>query len=71
MSIISPELSSQIATWRLRAAEGTLSQEDMIAIVKQLRAGRMAAADAAVKTATKKRKAIAEIPSADDMLNEI
>lgn len=71
MSIISPELSSQIATWRLHAAEGTLSQDEMKAIIIQLRAGRMAAADAAQAVTRKKKAAKVEIPSADDMLSEI
>jgi hypothetical protein len=41
------ELQSKIANWRLRAAEGTLSLDELKGAVTYLRAGRMAASQAA------------------------
>ena len=64
-----PELQSKIAAWRQRAADNTLTKDEMIEIVRILRSGRMAAAQSAA--ATKRKRAIAEIPSATDMLNEM
>lgn len=60
------ELQSKIASWRLRAADGTLSLEEMKEGIVYLRAGRLAASIASVK---KKPKAVA--PSAGDMLDEL
>ena len=65
---MTPELQSNIAIWRQKAAEGTPTLEDMQEAIKALRAGRRSAADSATK-----RKAVvkAAIPSADDMLAEL
>ena len=63
------ELQSKIASWRLRAAEGTLTLEEMKEAVAFLRQGRVAAANASA--ASKRKKAIAEIPHASDMLDEL
>ena len=63
------ELQAKISSWRLRAAENSLTIEEMREAVKYLRAGRVAAANASA--ATKRKKAIAEIPYASDMLNEL
>lgn len=68
-SPVSPELSSKIASWRMRAAEGTLTLEEMKEAVRALRAGRVNSA--AASAATKRKKAIAEIPHASDMLDEL
>ena len=66
---ISPELQSKIAAWRLRASEGTLELSEMKEAVLLLRQGRVAAANASAQA--KRKKAIAEIPHADDMLSEL
>ena len=63
------ELQSKIASRRLRAAEGTLTLEEMKEAVAFLRQGRVAAANASA--ASKRKKAIAEIPHASDMLDEL
>ena len=68
-SLISPKLQSKITTWRLRAAEGTLELSEMKEAVALLRQGRLTAANASA--ASKRKKAIAEIPHADDMLSEL
>ena len=72
MSEVVPlELQSKIADWRLRAAEGSLSLDEMKEAVKYLRAGRFAASQASAASSSKRKKAIAEIPSAGDMLDEL
>jgi hypothetical protein len=64
------ELQSKIASWRLRAADGTLTLDEMREAVTFLRAGRVSAAtaaQAAKRTAAKRSTP----PPADDMLAEI
>jgi len=67
------ELSAKIAGWRLRAAEGTLTLEEMKEAVIYLRAGRLSAAVSAATakkvsaSAAKKSKA----PAQGDMLDEL
>lgn len=68
-SPVSLELSQKITEWRRLAAEGTLTIEDQREIIKQLRAGRVSAANASATA--KRKKAITEIPHADDMLSEL
>lgn len=63
------ELQSKIADWRRRSAEGTLELAEMKEAVLHLRAGRINAAN--TSAASKRKKAIAEIPHADDMLDEL
>ena len=63
------ELQAKITSWRLRAAEGSLTIEEMREAIKYLRAGRVAAANASA--ASKRKTAIAVIPSADDMLADL
>lgn len=65
------ELQSKIDSWRLRAAEGTLTEPEMLEAITFLRAGRLAAGTAAKKAAATKKKAFKEIPSADDLLSEL
>jgi len=66
--MMSPELQSQFAAWRARAADGTLTEADMREIIAKLRVSRLSAASA---SATKKRAAIREIPKAADLLGEL
>lgn len=65
-SPISPDLQAKIASWRLKAAEGTLSIEEMKEGIIYLRAGRVTAA-AAAKSGKKKTAA----EPAEDMLSEL
>lgn len=67
------ELQSKIAAWRLRAAEGTLTLDEMKEAIVHLRAGRLTAATAA---ATTKRTSAAGakktvIANSDDLLSEL
>lgn len=67
------ELQSKIAGWRLRAAEGTLTLEEMKEAIIHLRAGRMSAAASA--NATKRASAAGAkktvIKNSDDLLSEL
>lgn len=66
---MSPELQSKITLWRARAANGTLTQEEMREAIAALRADRIGAAIASDKS--KRAKAKAEIPDAGDLLKEM
>lgn len=66
---MSPELQSKIALWRQKAVQGTLTQEEMREAILALRADRVGAAVASA--ASKRSKAKAEIPDADDLLAEM
>ena len=65
------DLQAKIATWRIRSAEGTLTLDEMKEAIIFLRAGRLGAAQTAQKAAATRKKAIAAIPSQDDMLAEL
>ena len=62
------ELQAKIADWRLRAADNTLTLDEMKEAVRYLRAGRVSAANASL--ASRKKKS-SEAPSADSMLNDL
>lgn len=64
-----PDLQAKIALWRQKALEGTLTPQEMFEAIRALRESRMSARDAS--DSAKRRKAIAAIPDADDMLKEI
>ena len=68
---MTPEMSSKVQAWRVKAAEGTLSLDEMKEAIKALRADRMGAGAQAQKTAATRKKAVAEIPSVDDMLADL
>lgn len=67
------ELQSKIAAWRLKAAEGTLTLDEMKEAIVHLRAGRLSAAVAASSakkvSATGAKKTV--ISNSDDLLDEI
>ena len=67
--MISPELSAKIAVWRQKSLDGTITIEEQREAVRLMREGRLAAAQAS--SASKRIKAKAEVPSADDLLNEL
>jgi hypothetical protein len=67
--MISPELSAKIAVWRQKSLDGTITIEEQREAVRLMREGRLAAAQAS--SASKRTKAKAEVPSADDLLNEL
>ena len=69
MSVISAELQSKIASWRIKAAEGTLTLDEMREGIKYLRSDRMSAATSAAKTRLTKAKSAA--PVAEDMLADL
>ena len=65
------EYQNKTALLRIKAADGTLTLEDMREIIKILRQDRMAAGQTARATAAKRKKAHVEIPHADDMLADL
>jgi len=66
---MTPETQAKIAQWRVKALDGTLTIEEMREAIIALRGDRLGAAHASA--ASKRKKAIADIPSADDLLNEL
>ena len=64
-----PEQQAKIAVWRQKAMEGTLSLEEQKEAVVMLRAGRRSAAAASEQA--RRSRARKEIPSAEEMLNEL
>lgn len=66
---MSPELQSKIQMWRRGVLDGTITEAQMAEAITALRADRVGAAVASEKS--KRSKAKAEIPSADDMLKEL
>lgn len=50
MIINDPELLNKLANWRAKAADGSITLEEMRESVKVLRANRMASAEAAAKS---------------------
>lgn len=63
------ELQSKVAVWRARAENGTLTEDDMIVAIRELRAGRFGAQQAS--EASKRKKAIAAVPNADELIKEL
>jgi len=66
---MTPELLSRIAIWRQRAADGTLTPDEMRQAIIALRADRVGAQIASDKS--RRAKAVKEIPNADDLLGEL
>jgi hypothetical protein len=60
------ELNAQVQTWRRKAADGTLTKEEMRLAIAALRQGRVSASVASAKS----KKAKAPI-NADDLLKEL
>ena len=68
---MTPEIQSKILLYRSKAADGTLTPEDMREAIIALREGRQNAAKAAGATKAASPRAIKSIPSADDLLKEM
>lgn len=68
-SPVSPELSAKIAGWRLRVAEGTITQEELKEAIIHLRQNRLTAASAAAPS--KRGAAKVAAPAASDLLDEL
>lgn len=68
---MSPETQQRIQVLRMKAAENTITLDEMKEAVALLRADRTRAAFTSEKSRATKNKAKAEIKSADDMLNEL
>ena len=66
---MSPELQASISIWRQKAANGTLTQDEMKKAILALRADRVGAQIASDKS--RRAKAKVEIPSAQSLLDEL
>jgi hypothetical protein len=64
-----PELQAQIAVWRQKALDGTLTVEEMRAALDLMRGGGRAAASTPRTSGAK--KAAKSIVSGDNLLNEL
>lgn len=64
--MISPELQSKMAEWRMKATANTLSLDEMREAILALRASRRSAADSKPSRTSK-----TPARSADDMLNDL
>ena len=66
---MTPETNSKIAVWRQKALEGTLTVDELKSAVEVLRGDRRGASVAS--EASRRGKAKAVVPSADDLLAEL
>lgn len=66
---MSPELQSKISHWRVKAVNGTLTQDEMREAIAALRADRVGAAIAS--TTSKAGKVKAPPPDAGSLLDEL
>lgn len=66
---ISNETLAKISVWRAKAADGTITREDYKEAIRLLRADRLTAQ--AASDSSRRSRARAAIPSADDMLAEL
>ena len=66
---MNPELQSKIEVWKRQAAEGALSEAQMLEVVRALREGRMGAAIAS--EVSRKSKAKAAPVDGNDLLGEM
>lgn len=66
---MSPEVASKLAMWRQKAIDNTLTQDDMKEAIRIMRGDRVGAAIAS--STSRRAKAKAEIPKADDLLAEL
>jgi len=69
MAINSPETLARIAEWRAKALNNTLTVEDMREALRTMRGDRAGAAFAS--DASRRKKAKAEIPDAQSLLDEL
>lgn len=66
----SPELQAQIAEWRRKSLDGTITLEETREAIAALRQGRFAAQTSS-ESAAKRSRAKAAIPDAQALLDEL
>lgn len=72
MIINDPELLNKLANWRAKAADGSITLEEMRESVKVLRANRMASAEAAAKSKSGSKKKSTAMPvDAGSLLDQL
>lgn len=65
------ETQAQLAAWRRKASDGTLTLEEMRRAVDLMRGDRKNSAQAAASSKSRTAKAKAVVQSADEMLDEL
>lgn len=68
---MNPELQSKVMNWRIKAAAGNLTVDEMKEAIIALRAGRVSAAETSAKSASKRAAAKKVVVSGDDLLGEL
>lgn len=63
------EIQTKIVVWRAKAAEGTLSDDEMRQAIVIMREGRISASIASETSRAKKVKNV--VPNADDLMSEL
>lgn len=66
--VVTPETQSRIAEYRRKAADGTITLDEMKAAIILLRSGRKAAAEASAASGKRTKK---PTRSADELLSEL
>lgn len=67
-----PELLNKLSVWRAKAADGTLSIDEMREAISALRANRMSTAEAAAKSKSGGKKKTPAAPiNAADLLSQL
>ena len=66
--MFSPELQAKISLWRQKSADGTITDEELTEAITLLRGERKTATENAAK---RRKTAIKETKTADDLLNEL
>lgn len=64
---MNPELNAKILVWRQKSLAGTLTQDEMREAVREMRAGRITAAQHSAKAKAPKKAPI----DSDDLLKEL
>ena len=65
----SPSTVAKLALWREKARDGTITDTELAEAITLLRGDRIAAAR--TSDASRRKKAVAEVPKADDLLAEL
>lgn len=68
---MTPELQAQVAIWRSKAINGTLTPEDELEAIRVLREGRVSAAVSSENSKKRAAAKAAPAPDGNDLLNEL
>lgn len=71
MLINDPTMLNQISEWRRKAADGSITLEEMREAIKVLRANRLTSLEAAAKSKSRSKKTPAAPVNAGDLLDQL